>query len=47
MDISKAQYVVAKELGSEIYQSRARIYIANALATNGSIDKGLIVIAFV
>ena len=47
MDISKAQYVVAKELGSEIYQSRARIYISNALATNGLVDRGLMLIGFV
>ncbi|KAE9551410.1 hypothetical protein FO519_005390 [Halicephalobus sp. NKZ332] len=44
MRISKAQYVVAKELGSDIYQSRSRIYIANALAMNGSVEKGLVVI---
>uniref|UniRef100_A0AC34QH11 Tetratricopeptide repeat protein n=1 Tax=Panagrolaimus sp. JU765 TaxID=591449 RepID=A0AC34QH11_9BILA len=44
MNVSKSQYKVASELGNDLYKSRSRIYIANALAYNGDFDKALEII---
>lgn len=40
LQVSLKQLSLAKQINNEAYMSRARIYIAHALATNGDFEHG-------